>query len=175
MRIGDAKVVTLTPDQAYGYPDPASVVTKPLQEEVAVTTTMNESEFQNHFAQRPVDGAIVQDLAWGWNVTVRVSEGVVTIRQSPRIGEMVRVAGRWDARVVAIDDAANAGEGAITVQQLLTPADVNAFVGADDRGNFIVVALDSVAGTYTLDYNQEVVGRTLVFELTLKGLRKGRP
>jgi len=174
MRIGDSKMVTLSPEQAYGLPDPAFVVTRPLMEEVVVTETMNAAEFEGRFATRPEDGAIVQDIGWGWNVTVRVSEDIVTIRHSPRLGEMVRVAGRWQAQVVAIDDAANSGSGAITVHHLLTPSDVNAFVAEDDRGNFIVVALDPLAGTYTVDYNAEVVGETLVFELTLKGLRKGR-
>jgi len=174
MRIGDSKIVTLSPEQAYGLPNPDSVVTRPLREEVVVTETMNETEFQGRFATRPVDGAIVRDIGWGWNVSVRVSEDIVTVRHSPRLGETVQVGGRWQAQIVAIDDAANAGKGAITVLHLLTPADVNAFVAQDVRGNFIVVALDPVVGTYTVDYNQEVVGKTLVFELTLKGLRKGR-
>jgi len=174
LRVGESKTATLTPAQAYGLPSPDSVVTRPLREEVTVTETMNTTEFQGRFATRPEDGAIVKDIGWGWNVSVRISEDVVTIRHSPRLGETVQVAGRWQAQIVAIDDAANAGKGAITVLHLLTPADVNAFVAQDDRGNFIVVALDPAAGTYTIDYNPEVVGKTLVFELTLKGLRKGR-
>jgi len=174
LRVGDSRTVTLSPEQAYGRPSPASVETRALREEVVVTETMNATEFQGRFATRPEDGGIVRDIGWGWNVSVRVSEDVVTIRHSPRLGETVRVAGRWDAQVVTIDDAVNGGKGAITVQHLLTPSDVNAFVAEDDRGNFIVVALDPVAGTYTVDYNAEVVGKTLVFELTLKGLRKGR-
>ena len=174
LRVGESKTATLTPAEAYGLPNPDSVVTRPLREEVTVTETMNTTEFEGRFATRPEDGAIVKDIGWGWNVSVRISEDVVTIRHSPRLGETVQVAGRWQAQIVAIDDAANAGKGAITVLHLLTPADVNAFVAQDARGNFIVVALDPEAGTYSIDYNQEVVGKTLVFELTLKGLRKGR-
>jgi FKBP-type peptidyl-prolyl cis-trans isomerase 2 len=174
MRIGDSKTATLTPSQAYGQPVPSLVQTRELLEEVVVTETMDATEFQARYAGHAEDGAIVEDLRWGWNVTVRVSGDIITTRNSPRLGEVVRVAGRWDARVVAIDDAANGGKGAITVQHLLTASDVGAFVAEDDRGNFIVVALDPGAGTYTVDYNAEVVGKTLVFELTLKGLRKGR-
>jgi FKBP-type peptidyl-prolyl cis-trans isomerase 2 len=174
MRIGDSKSMTLTPDQAYGNPDPTLVETRLLREEVVVTEEMNVTEFRDRFAGQPEDGAIVRDLRWGWNVTVRVAGNIVTTRNSPHLGEIVQVAGRWQAQVVAIDDAANGGKGAITVQHLLTAADVRAFVAEDDRGNFIVVALDESAGTYTVDYNAEVVGRTLLFEVTLKGLRKGR-
>ena len=174
MHIGDSKTATLTPSQAYGQPVPSLVQTREVLEDVVVTETMDAEEFQARYAGRAEDGAIVQDLRWGWNVTVRVSGDLITTRNSPRLGEVVRVAGRWDARVVAFDDAANEGKGAITVQHLLTASDVGAFVAQDDRGNFIVVALDPGAGTYTVDYNQEVVGKTLVFELTLQGLRKGR-
>lgn len=174
MRIGDTKIVTLTPDQAYGHTNPALVEVRPLLEEVAITETMNAAEFQNRFAASPMDGSIVTDLEWGWNVTVRVSGDLITTRQSPILGQTASVAGRWQAKVVGIDDGANAGQGVVTVRHLLTASDVSAFQAQDDRGTFIVVALDPVAGTYTVDYNTEVVGKALVFELTLKGLRKGR-
>ncbi len=174
MRIGDSKSMTLTPVQAYGNPTPTLVETRLLREEVVVTEEMNATEFRDRFAGQPEDGTIVKDLRWGWNVTVRVAGDIVTTRNSPHLGEVVQVAGRWQAQIVSIDDGANAGKGAVTVQHLLTAADVRAFVAEDDRGNFIVVALDESAGTYTVDYNAEVVGKTLLFEVTLKGLRKGR-
>jgi FKBP-type peptidyl-prolyl cis-trans isomerase 2 len=175
MHVGESRIVTLTPEEAYGLPDPSRIRTRPLREEVVVTETMNKTEFGGRFAVAASDGAIVKDLTWGWNVSVRVAGDLVTIRHSPLLGEIVTVGQRWQAEVVSIDDAANGGRGAITVQHLLTTADVNAWVAEDTEGNFIVVALDRDAGTFTVDYNQEVVGKSLVFELTLKALRKGNP
>ena len=63
----------------------------------------------------------------------------------------------------------------IRVRHLLNSLDVNGFVAQDLDGNFQIVALDPVAGTFTVDYNNAVVGKTLVFQITLASLRKGNP
>ena len=175
MRVGESRVFSLPPEKGYGLSDPSKVRVRPLLEEVPATETMTEAEFQQRFGARALDGSVVSDWVWGWNATVRVSGDLVTVRHSPIPGETVRVAGKWPARVVSIDDAADGGVGVVTVRHLLADADVKEFVAADREGNFIVVALDEVAGTFTVDYNQEVVGKTLAFEITLKSVRKGRP
>ncbi|MBI4416827.1 MAG: FKBP-type peptidyl-prolyl cis-trans isomerase [Euryarchaeota archaeon] len=174
MQVDETRRFTLTPEQAYGLKDPKLIEVRPLLEQVRVTETITTGEFQSRFVFFPVDGMIIQDRVWGWDVTVRVSGEAVTIRNSPAPGEIVTVAGKWSARIVSIDDAANEGAGEITVHHLLAARDVGGFVAEDLKGNFIVVALDPVAGTYTVDYNREVVGRTLAFEVTLRDLRKGR-
>jgi len=175
MRAGESRVFSLPPEKAYGLSDPDRIHVRPLLESIPATETMNESAFQAKFMTRPVDGSIISDWVWGWNATVRVSGDRVTVRHSPILGQTVTVSGKWSGQVVAIDDAANGGEGAITVRHLLTGADENEFVAADREGNLIVVAVDASAGTFTVDYNQEVVGKTLAFEITLRSVRKGNP
>jgi len=175
MRVGESRIFFLPPEQGYGLSDPDRIRVRPLLESVPATETMNESAFRTKFQTQPTDGSIISDWVWGWNATVRVSGDQVTVRHSPILGRTVTVSGKWSGQIVAIDDAANGGAGAITVRHLLNDADVDAFVAADRAGNFIVVGLDASAGTFTVDYNQEVVGKTLAFEITLRSVRKGNP
>ncbi|HEV8595957.1 MAG TPA: FKBP-type peptidyl-prolyl cis-trans isomerase [Thermoplasmata archaeon] len=172
LHVRDSRIIVLPPEKAYGPSDPTKIHVRPLVEDVVATETMTSAEFQARFGLQPVDASIVTDPTWNWNATVRVAGDLVTIRASPNLYDVVRVSGRWDAEVLSIDDAANGGLGAIRVDHRLTPADVRAFVAADAKGNFIVVALDEAEGTYTVDYNNEVIGKTLAFEITLVALRK---
>lgn len=173
LRLGETITVVLPPERAYGVADPEKIRVRPLLEEVAATEVLNQSEFQSRYSTTPVDGSFVRDTVWGWNTTVHVSGTIVTIRHSPSVGQVVTVAGQWRAQVVSIDDAADEGRGVIRVRHLLTSLDVNGFVAQDREGNFQIVALDPVAETFTVDYNNAVVGKTLVFQITLASLRKG--
>ncbi len=96
-----------------------------------------------------------------------LSGNFVTITHIPEQGMTVKPFGTWLARVVEIDSAANDGLGRIVVRHLLDAADVNNVDGRDRKGHFIVVDIDLEADTYSVDYNDEVVGKTLFFEMTL--------
>jgi len=105
---------------------------------------------------------------------VSVAGTIVTVTNSPIPGQLVRPHGAWDAQVVSIDDAANAGEGAILVHHLLTPATVDR-IGQKNAGGtvvFVVTAVDTDAGTYTLNYNTPTKGRTLVFQVTMRSISR---
>ena len=175
LHAGEAHVVYIPPEKAYGLSDATKIHIRPLLEEVTATETMNSTQFQAQFGTSPVDGSIVTDPAWGWTSTVRVAGAVVTVRAAPTLNKIVRIAGEWNAEVVWIDDAANQGLGVVRVRHHLLAADVDAFVATDRTGNFIIVALDAAAGTFTVDYNNAVVGKTLAFELTVTTLRKAKP
>src|SRR3989442_753291 len=96
------------------------------------------------------------------------------VTNSPIPGQLVRPDGGWDAQVVSIDDAANGGQGVISVHHLLTPAMVDR-VGQKNAGGtvvFVVTAVDPFAGTYTLNYNTPTKGRTLVFQVTMRSITR---
>ena len=175
LRLQGTVIVVLPPEKAYGAADPSRIHVRPLFEDVPATETMTPPEFQSRYGSSPTEGSVVADRVWGWNATVHVAGGVVTVRHSPTLGQRVTIAERWPAQITAIDDAANEGSGRIEMHHLLTAFDVNAFVAEDPTGNFQVVALDPVAGTFTVDYNNAVVGKTLAFQITLTSLRKANP
>lgn len=175
LSVGETTVVYLPPEQAYGAADPSKIRIRPLLEKVPATETMNASEFQEAFGMSPMDESVVTDQVWGWNVTVHVTGAIVTVRHSPTVGQVVTVARRWQAQVVGFDDKVNEGQGEIEVRHLLVPDDANAWVAQDREGNFIVVAVDPVAETFTVDYNTEVIGKTLAFAITVTSLKKASP
>src|SRR2546428_13557999 len=174
LAIGDSKRIVVPPALGYGPADPAKIFVKPLFETVPVRLTMDTSSFVATYQTAAVSGTNVTDPFWGWPATVSVAGTIVTVTNSPSPGQLVRPHGAWDAQVVSIDDAANAGEGAILVHHLLTPAMVDR-VGQKNAGGtvvFVVTAVDPVAGTYTLNYNTPTKGRTLVFQVTMRSITR---
>src|SRR5881296_1265097 len=174
LAIGDSKTIVVPPALGYGPADPTKIFVKPLVESVPVRLTMDLSTFVAKYQAAAVSGTNVTDPFWGWPATVSVAGTIVTVTNSPIPGQLVRPYGGWDAQVVSIDDAANRGQGVISVHHLLTPAMVDR-VGQKDAGGtvvFVVTAVDPVAGTYTLNYNTPTKGRTLVFQVTMRSITR---
>src|SRR6266571_5593556 len=174
LAIGDSRTIVVPPALGYGPADPAKIFVKPLFESVPVRLTMDTSSFVATYQTAAVSGTNVTDPFWGWTATVSVAGTIVTVTNSPIPGQLVRPYGGWDAQVVSIDDAANGGQGVISVHHLLTPAMVDR-VGQKDSGGtvvFVVTAVDPVAGTYTLNYNTPTKGRTLVFQVTMRSITR---
>ena len=174
LAIGDSKRIVVPPALGYGLADPTKIFVKPLLETVPVRLTMDTSSFVATYQTAAISGTNVTDPFWGWTATVSVAGTIVTVTNSPIPGQLVRPHGAWDAEVVSIDDAANAGEGAILVHHLLTPAMVDR-VGQKNAGGtvvFVVTSVDTDAGTYTLNYNNPTKGRTLVFQVTMLSISR---
>src|SRR3989442_125180 len=131
------------PALGYGLADPTKIFVKPLLETVPVRLTMDTSSFVATYQTAAISGTNVTDPFWGWTATVSVAGTIVTVTNSPIPGQLVRPHGAWDAEVVSIDDAANAGEGAILVHHLLTPAMVDR-VGQKNAGGTVVFVVPSV-------------------------------
>jgi|SRR5881396_313055 len=169
LSVGDAKTIVVPPNLGYGNADPTKVVPKPLFENVPVRLTMSESDFANTYKTPAVSGATVTDPFWGWVAYVSVSGSTVTVTNSPIPGDTVHPYGSWDARVISIDEGADLGIGRIVVHHLLDAASVDrvGLRAASGTVTFVVTSVDLAAETYTLDYNNPVKGRILIFDVTL--------
>ncbi len=168
MKEGEAKLVEIPSEKGYGSPDPSLFEVRPLVVELTQFEELTRGDFQSRFRTSPAPGLTVEDPLWKWNVIVTsLSQHFVTIMHVPEQGMTVSPFGSWPARVLEVDSSANGGLGKVVVQHLLGIADVNNVGGEDDKGPFRVTGLDLEAGTYTVDYNREVVGKTLFFEITL--------
>jgi len=173
LAVGDAKTIVVAPNLGYGPSDPTKILVKPLLEPVPVRVTMNESAFTNTYKTQPVSGANVTDPFWGWPAYVSVSGSIVTVTNSPVPGQMVHPYG-WDARVDSVDDSADNGIGRIVVHHLLDASAVDRVGQKTSSGTvvFVVTAVDLAAGTYTVNYNNPVKGRNLVFEVTMVAITR---
>src|SRR6266513_2104661 len=174
LAVGDAKTIVVPPNLGYGPSDPTKILVKPLLEPVPVRVTMNESGFTNTYKTQPVSGANVTDPFWGWSAYVSVSGSIVTVTNSPVPGQTVHPYGGWAARVDSVDDSADNGTGRIVVHHLLDTSAVDRVGQKTASGTvvFVVTAVDLTAGTYTVNYNNPVKGRNLVFEVTMVAIAR---
>ena len=170
MRVGETKRIVAPPDLAYGPLDPSKVFERPLLQEVAVRVVMNETAFSDMYGARAQDGLVVKDPFWAWNATVSLSNNIVTVTNAPFLGERLLPYGAWNAHIERIDDAQNGGAGIIYVRHELRQEDAGTILGKDGANQFTVPTVDLANGVYVANYNREVVGRTLVFDITLVSL-----
>lgn len=165
---GQTRLVEVPAEKGYGSPDPSLIETRPLVVELRQRETLRVAEFVNRFGANPEAGLTVADPFWTWNVTVlSLATDFVTFLHVPEVGSTVDPYGGWKVEVEDVDSSANGGVGVVVLRHLLDPASANNVKGSDAEGDFRIVAVNPSEGTYTVDYNPEVVGRTLFFELTV--------
>lgn len=167
---GDSRTLVVPAADGYGVADPAKLTVRPLLEPVPIRVTMNESIFRQTYGVAPASGVHVTDPVWGWDAYVSVAGTIVTVTNSPNPGQTIRPYGAWDARVESILDAGDGGAGVILVRHLLTPSQVDQVGGTASGADFYLSAVDTDTGTFTLNFNRQVVGRTLVFQVTVRTL-----
>ena len=168
--IGQTRTIIVPPEDGYGDADPNLIVKIDLEEKLPLfTTDVNITDFRDVYSLDPVVGTTVFEENWGWNAVVYfVNEdtGQITLKHEPKIGDVIDYNGAWESEVIGIDSSSNGGE--ITIRHLLKDSDANNIYHEGGEGAFIVVDVDTAAGTATLDYNREVVGKTLIFKITLE-------
>lgn len=168
LRVGDTRLVEVSPEKGYGLSNPSLLESRPLELEFPQRESMEIADFNNRYQGSAEAGLTVEDPFWQWNVTVvSLTAHFVTVLHVPEVASVVHPWEGWPVRVVDVDSGANGGMGVISLRHLLAPGDADNVQGRDAKGTFRVVAVDPGAGTYTVDYNPEVVGRTLFFEMTL--------
>ena len=162
---------TIPPSLGYGPADPACFVTKPLVVTVPVFLPVTPHQFSVLYPRiNATAGTEFSDPTYGWNdLVVSANASAVVVENLPSMGWSVP-GKNWPVVVTAIDSST------ITVASQLTAADVGGVAGVSgarvcppesSAGNFIVSAVDPVAGTYTEDFNPEVSGQTLIFQVTV--------
>lgn len=179
MAINETRVISVSPRLGYGETDVSKLVTKALVEELPVFEQYNLSSFIAKFSETPRTGLTITHPFWGWDVIcleVNTQTGMVRVMNNPVAGAHYLVyydsksstPTGWNVRVELIDSSANGGTGLIKVRNLLTEADSGMVKGIDINGNqFYVDRVDETSGTMILNYNPEVVGKTLYFTVTL--------
>lgn len=173
MKVGDKKTAIVPPEKGYGFKDPSLIVEKTLIESIQMRYEWNESKFTDYFGKSPLDGLVVKDPKWGWNVTVFATYGDrVIFYFTPEPGEIVSPFG-WEIKVLSIDSTANNGSGEIKIQHLIKPSQIGKLRAQDFEGrDFYLISLNPKAGTFTIDYNEQTRGNTLIFTITLLNITK---
>ena len=177
MGVNQTKVITIPSDKAYGDINEDMILTRDLSESLPVFEWItNSTSFEDTYSVPAILGTTVINTNYGWNMTVYFidsSSGDILMKNEPMVGEIIQLYYGWSSRVVSVDSAANQGTGEIVVKHLLYPEDEGNIMSADQYGPFLITDVDLTAGTMTLDYNREVVGKTLTFKITIVSIVPG--
>ncbi len=170
MKIGQTKTVTLTPDEAYGDMDPTKLVTFQLTETAPLLRTLTANTFKAEYGADAAPGLTVYDPMYGWEATVLEYDEQadrVTVKNVPTLNALYRIYGSgssgWDVMVTGIDSNSDL----ITVQHQLDEGDSDMIMGSDGGSTFFVIDVDVDAGTAVRNYNTELLGKSLVFTITI--------
>jgi FKBP-type peptidyl-prolyl cis-trans isomerase 2 len=180
MSVDETKVITVPPDEGYGDMNASLLFTMPLLVLAPVYDITNYTIFYSVYSEVPKAGMVVQDPLYGWDILVvdaNSKSDTVLLMNKPMVGQKFAVYGEpdstpptgWYAEVVSVDSAAAGGNGIIEMRNLLTSADAGMVEGYDlSKGlTFYVDMVDEPAGTFRMNYNNELLGKTLYFTVTL--------
>lgn len=175
MALNQTKTITVTPELGYGYSNESLIFTRNLTLSVPVFEWIgNSSAFSDTFYISPTVGANVKNPTYGWNMTVFYIDPItdaVMIRNNPMLGEVIQSDEGWASKVISVDTSAYMGRGEIIIEHILTSEDVRKQLYTDEVGQqFFISEVNSDDGIFKIDYNREVVGKTLTFKVTLVSL-----
>ncbi|MFY9716346.1 MAG: hypothetical protein WAK40_00180 [Thermoplasmata archaeon] len=161
------RTITIPPALGYGPTNTSCLVTAPLVLHLPVVLSVSTSKFAVNYPNVTLTpGVVFPDPTYQWNDLILSQNATsVSVENLPLVGYVAHLPG-WTATVT------NTSNGMITVVNDIAPAQVGRLTGHSkssvcSANQFIVSAVDPGAGTYTEDYNREVVGQTLVFIVTV--------
>ncbi|MHC1680881.1 MAG: FKBP-type peptidyl-prolyl cis-trans isomerase [Methanomassiliicoccales archaeon] len=170
MKVGETKTITLTPDEAYGEMDPSKLVTFHLTETAPLLLTFTASTFKAEYGVNAAQGLTVSDPVYGWDATVYEYDEQadrVTVKNVPTLNALYHIYGTgsvgWDVKVTGIDSNADL----ITLQHQLDEGDSDMIKGLDGTSTFFLINVDEANGTAVRNYNTELLGKSLVFTITI--------
>lgn len=168
MTVGQTRTIVIPPSLGYGSPNPSCFVTQPLTFTTPVLVTVSASDFGTVYpGVNATVGTQFSDPTYGWpDLVLSVNATALVVENLPSIGWAVPGLS-WPQVVTAINATT------ITLTNELSSADAGTVGGTISSGSvcgatkFIVSGVNSTAGTYIEDFNEQVVGQTLDFTVTI--------
>jgi FKBP-type peptidyl-prolyl cis-trans isomerase 2 len=169
-KVGDTfQTPPIPPSRGYGNPDPTKFQTLPLVQYLPMVQTYSLSSFSSTFSGITAQtGVVFTDPHYSWpDLILSKNQTSVVVEYQPSVGEVVEPFG-WQATVTNVTSTTS-NNGTITVVNNLTAGDVGHYKGTNWQNSqqFFLSAVNTQAGTYTLDYNEEVIGNVLLFTITI--------
>jgi len=192
MEEGESQTFVVPPEKGYGEKNEDLIFENSKTETFPVFQRMDLEEFEMRHGM-PQHGKVVEDHFWGWEktvVSIDIHAERVTLRNDPDVGESYGpyIDEGWEAEVVSVNTSAAGGDGEISVEHDVSESlKVDAGLLANYRGEFGEVqnlqeeADQSPEGEGILipdgdkmifDFNEEVRGVDLVFEVEVIGVDK---
>lgn len=167
LKVGQTAQISVPPNQGYGPLNTSCLRSVPLVQNISSLRVLTASAFAKAYpGVVALAGVSFSDPTYGWTDTVvSANNSSVVVQLLPAVGTTTFYPG-WGVQVAAVS------AGTITLDNLLGPANaglvLGKLTGAQVCGNdqFIVSSVNS-NGTFTENFNREVVGETLVFQVTV--------
>jgi FKBP-type peptidyl-prolyl cis-trans isomerase 2 len=174
LAVNESRYAPVPPDLGYGPTNPSCLVLAPLTYQVPVDITVAAANFTQAFpGESAVAGTEFPDPTYKWtDLVLSVNATSVVVENLPTVGWESNPSG-WTQTVTNISYDPSVGQSEITVANVLTPANAGLIAGHTtgtqvcSTTDFIISAVDPVAGTFTENFNKEVVGQTLDFYVTI--------
>ena len=157
MKIGDEKTVEISPEDAYGVYKAELVETLPDENEIYMDKYYEISKLLLDEDVKEGDIIELDDVLWGSEV-VNMTDDIVTVMPAVEVGDVYDLS--INANQVRIDEV---NEDNIKVIQI-----VNLEEGAivrTDKGFGRVI--DVGTGFYKIDFNHELAGKKLIFDIKM--------
>jgi len=194
MSVGKTKNITVLPEEGYGEPHEDLFINISKNQSVPLFETMSRQEFSSLYPNEPFEENIsFKHYFWKWNATTEWIDGDnITIRNMPDNGSTITVFG-WNSTITEINSSYHGGEGRILIQHnpagnitvnrekteflMIDNEALNYVISQINIGNSSVSDIGIVSwvdtDTFIIDYNPEVVGKTLIFEVTIISISRG--
>jgi FKBP-type peptidyl-prolyl cis-trans isomerase 2 len=171
------RYLVLPPALAYGPLDPACTATRPLAYTVPVYVTVAASQFSTLYpGVSATSGTMFTDPTYGWSdLVLSVNATSIVVDHLPTAGQTTQF-GSWNITVT------NLTTTTISVLNLITSSNYGRFLGTfataqscagQSQAHYLISAVNPGAGTYTINWNTEVTGQTLVFRVTVIDIFSG--
>jgi FKBP-type peptidyl-prolyl cis-trans isomerase 2 len=171
------RYLVIPPDLGYGPLDPACTSTQPLAFTVPVYVNIPAGQFSSQFpGVTAASGTMFKDPTYGWtDLILSVNATTVVVNHLPTLGQMTAY-GNWNISVT------NLSSTTISVENLITPGNFGRILGTfttpqtcsgQSQAHYLISSVNLGAGTYTINWNTEVTGQTLVFRVTVIDIFQG--
>lgn len=167
MTVGQSRLITVPPSLGYGEPDPACFASQPLTFTTPTIVAMTPSAFATAYpGVSATGGTTFTDPTYGWtDLVLSVNSSAVLVQKQATVGWSVPGTA-WTVAVTAVNTTT------ITLRNQLTYGNLGNVSGTVStpvcgETHYIVSGLNASAGTYIEDFNPQVVGQTLVFQVTI--------
>ncbi len=195
MKVGDSKILTIPPEKGYGMTNPELIRSYPVIQVLPVVfpriTEVPINEFENYFGKEHKIGDIIP-VNPNINMTIINIASNVSLSYDFKVGEQIPSPGApWNETVVKLDDknvtiAYNIEKGQIiqfeNVPWKTTVLDVNSQNVTLKHNAVPDTQIQTMYGTpvkvhfnetsIIMDQNNEMAGKTMVFNITLKSINK---
>jgi len=178
MKKDETRTITVSPELGYGLADQSLIFNISIVETIPTTESMSRTDFSvNYTQENPEQGVTFSHGFWGWPCKiVSMDNYTVTLQNMPEFGQNYK-GFAWNTTVTGISTAA----GTISLRHTATQKDSGGTItperfrmlrsdlpdGVSDPG-LITVQNNQIS----IDFNREVVGKTLIFEVTVKEITK---